>query len=160
MGRQLRFLASPSDLVDLLGEIERRDGWAVVAETPRGTATALIRPSTVDVRDEVAIWVGRLADLGTIAYEPDASGLETISTIGTQAIEFSAFVADRGEPRSGRLWYETGWYVNDLWQSFPADFLSWADRLLAVVRRRWTRVESMSYAGPEALGLIRRDRSE
>ena len=111
----------------------------------------------------LTLYLARPADVGAVAFREVAEqGYWTVDDLRSPVVELTRCYFDGKMLRSGRLFYETGYYGGDgAWVDKPKAFLAWAEALLGAARKALRREPRLdAYLGPEARELHDRNAVE
>jgi hypothetical protein len=151
MGRQVIFRTCPQDLLAI--ESMLRDlGACFLAYYHRGAAPTLV--DTIDPRitgqPEAYATLPRLLPEVELWYV-ETQGYSVIEGLNSPVMEVSRGAKD-DMPSRGRLYYQTGHFVDRVWVPFDRDFLDAAEAASRWIRRHFTRSREVNgdYEGPAA----------
>lgn len=164
MGRQINLYLTPRDLAFLEGVL-RKDIDFVAAGTDSDERRALVVGSLAveDMgKSPLKLLVFQPSDAANLVFRSVSEGSWSVDTLRSPVVELSRCYFNGSTFRRGRIYYRTGYYMEDgsgVWVDKPASFLEWADRLFAAVRKNLRRDSGLgAYCGPEAWNL-RADKS-
>jgi len=159
LGRQINFYAGPQDLENLAGKL-RKKGAVLIAERSTKPEPLVARAELPVVEGSVLAWLVREADLEKLKWmHIPAFGYWVLEHILMEepAVQFHG-PRMRGHVMSkGRLWFAA---VDVGRQKKPEDFVRWADSLLRVPRKLFSKLpkpEGYSYTvciGPQAAEMV------
>jgi hypothetical protein len=151
MGRQVTYRMCPPDLLAI--EAMLRDlGACFLAYYHRGAVPTLV--DTIDSRitgqPMAYATLRHLVQQVELGYV-EAQGYSLVKDLHSPVMELSGGVSD-DKPTSGRLYYQTGDYVDRVWVPFDRDFIDAAETASRWIRRHFARAPEAhgDYEGPAA----------
>ena len=156
MGRQLSFCLTPGDTEELRATLIALNSFTALSPTAR-TATPEVLGARLGVQrmgeEPLLVLVARDEDVDDITMRPVNPSLWRIDSITEPVLEFSRpFFAGRAM-RPGRLFFETGYYLDGAWRDKKPAFLDWSRSVFELVRRTLKRDATGIYWGSEASEL-------
>jgi hypothetical protein len=157
LGRQINFYAGPRDMETLTRELRRK--WAVVIADRPETPEPVVIYSALPVLDgAIWAWLVREEDLNHIKWGHfPRLGYWVLDQMGSPAVQYLGPGMKNQIMTKGRLWYSPEKSVRC---KKPEDFTRWADSLLRVPRKIFSRLPKPKgysysvYIGPEAAEMV------
>jgi hypothetical protein len=153
MGRQFRIYLLPSDVARLV-EILRHDVGL------RLLASRSPRPEPIETESPVQTDSGftrvdcLLAPDYAISAKLDHLAKQnfwSVNTLFSEVVEFSGCHFNEKTLKSGRLFYDKGFYRDEQWQEKSPRFLKWAEIVFKTAKKSIKRVPSLdAYIGEDA----------
>lgn len=155
MSREVRFRLHPDDAGAIDEWLQLHGGIVLVQPQPSPalvmSATACIERVEFPVRLWPELLLARVADIPcVVVHEVPAQGYWLVDKLVSPVVEFvPGYRFDSGTSAGGRLWFAAS-HFDSRGQRVEHDreFLSWADNLVAWVRRNWKRGSSGEYESP------------
>lgn len=151
MGRQISTFMHPDDLAELQSEVERRGDVTVYAgrfatPSPPELSSSLV----VDYgHDNLRVYLGRRDESSKIIVKA-TDEYRYIDSALSPVVEFDRPYFDGSLIRAGRMWYSTGAWIQGSWLPASPEFMAWADSWLRWIRRRYRKLDSVTWVGPHA----------
>jgi|ERR1044071_654725 hypothetical protein len=153
MGRQFQVYLLPSDAVRLLEALRQEVGLRLLASRSPG-------PQPTETGSPVHTDAGftrvdcLLAPDDSISVKLDhleKQNLWSVNTLVSEVVEFSGCHFNEKTLKSGRLFYDKGFYRGEQWQEKSPRFLKWADLVFQTAKKSIKRVSSLdAYIGEDA----------
>lgn len=153
MGRQFRIYLLPSDAVRLIEVLRQEVGLRLFASRSPG-------PQPIETDSPVHTEAGftrvdcLLTPDNSISVKMDhleKRNLWSINTLFSEVVEFSGCHFNEKTLKSGRLFYDKGFYSGEQWHEKSPRFLKWADLVFQTTKKSIKRVSSLdAYIGEDA----------
>jgi hypothetical protein len=157
MAKQISLFLTPSDTEVLESAIRARASLQAVDGRSSGPAATLMKHLVVEDMGNtwLRVCLVRPDDIADLRFAEVASqGYWAVDVLRSPVIEFWRCYFDGRILRSGRLFFETGYFEGDAWVDKPAFFLLWADDVFRTAKKALKREASLdSYLGEEAWSL-------
>ena len=157
MGRQVSFYAGPRDIEALTQELRKR-GAVIVADRVPTPEPLIARGDLPMIEGEIYAWLVREEDLSSIEWgHYPKLGYWVLDQMGSPAVQYLGPMIKNQVMSTGRLWFSP---ERSVLRKKPEDFIRWADSLLRVPRKLFSRLpkpEGYSYThhiGPEAEQMV------
>lgn len=137
MGSQVSFFLTALDVDRLEQALRSIEPFFLVessSETPEPTFRTSMRAEPGE--RPVSCYLAREQDLATIRlrHVPDQNRW-SVDQLHSRVVEYSGCYQSDELLRAGRLYRARGYWQDAVWIEWPADFVQWADRLIARTRR-------------------------
>jgi hypothetical protein len=156
LGKQVGFYAGPRDIEILTQEL-RGKGATVICERTNSFEPVIASHELPTINDHIRAWLVRREDLALIKWRQYPQlGYRVLNQEESPAVQFNGPVMNGHTMSAGRLWFSTETAAGK-----SEDYLRWADSLLRVPRRLFTKLprpEGYAYAqhlGPHAAELLK-----
>ena len=153
MGRQFRIYLLPSDAVRLIEVLRQEVGLRLFASRSPGP-----QPMETDSPVQTDAGFTRVDCLLApdyaisvkLAHLPKQN-FWIVNTLFSEVVEFSGCHFNEKTLKSGRLFYDKGFYRAEQWQEKSPRFLKWADIVFQTAKRSIRRITSLdAYIGEDA----------
>lgn len=153
MGRQFQVYLLPSDAANLVELIRQQVGLSLLASrTPT--------PNRIEIETPIRINAG-FARVDCLLAPDDSAVVKiehlekqnqwTVNTLFSEVIEFNGCHFDERTLKRGRLFYDKGFYLDELWLEKSINFLKWAELVFKVAKKSLNRISSLdAYVGADA----------
>jgi hypothetical protein len=154
MGRQIAFRAYKEDLQHLENDFKERGAVFLAYRQAKNLKT---RP-TLDIRlnKDPIVWLARPVDYPLIQLE-SAPGQRHlfVDDLVSPVVELTRGGWTHDRVGAGRLHFNTSYFdQNGSKRELPADYVTWANGLLGLVRRRFRKDSTGFYVGPAATQFL------
>jgi len=153
MAKQVNFFMHPGDLADFDAWLRAREGTVVLADYSQTSTPQLLPSATCARKDEesLRVFLVRDSDLRNVVSQPIPNQGFLVDCLRSPVVEFSRCYFNGDLLRSGRLYYDTGyWDEKKRWKAKPEVFWRWADAILRKIRSTYKTKRASSYVGPGA----------
>lgn len=155
MGRQITIYLLPSDTFLLEKCLKNTLDISFIEYDSSSESPKLTNSLEVPFMGEswLTIYLTSPSQVKNVRYKNITSqGYWTVDSLYSPVVEFSRCYFDGEVLRTGRLFYDSGYYDDSgKWVEKDRDFLEWADKLFRVVRKMLKKVPGQRrYAGTDA----------
>jgi hypothetical protein len=154
--KQVGFYAGPRGLEILTREL-RKKGATVICERTNSLEPVIASDELPAIDDRIRAWLVRREDLRLIKrHHHPQLGYRVLNQAESPAVQFHGPMINGNTMSAGRLWFSTERAARK-----SEDYLRWAESLLRVPRRLFTRLpKPVGYAytqhlGPHAAELVK-----
>jgi hypothetical protein len=148
LGKQVGFYAGPRDIEILTQELRKKGATVICGRT--NSLEPVIAPDELPtINDEIRAWLVRREDLSLIKWgHYPQLGYRVLNQEQSPAVQFNGPVMNGRTMFAGRLWFSTQKATGK-----SEDYFRWADSLLRVPRRLFTKLpKPEGYAYTQHLG--------
>jgi hypothetical protein len=157
LGRQVSFYAGPRDIDELTQEL-RKKGSVIIAERSPGPEPMVADSALPMLEGSICAWLVREEDLSRVewGHYPNL-GYWLLDQMASPAVQYWGPRVKDHVMSTGRLWFSP---EGSVLRKKPEDFIRWADSLLRVTRKLFSRLpkpEGYSYThhiGPDAEEMV------
>lgn len=158
MNKQFSFYLTPNDFLNLERALRKVTQILIFSEESKDSKPLELPSFEIDKmgKDNLAVYLTcRGCDGKMFLDKIEKQKIWIVDSLCSPVIELSRCFFDGNILRAGRMYYTTGYYLEDgFWTDKDSKFLEWAKKVFAVAKRNLKRKKELdAYFGKEALQL-------